>query len=267
MKTIFITGASSGIGKATALLFAQRGWHVIAAARNFETAPELTAASGIQTVQLDVSDANQIRTVIADVLAKNDVDVLYNNAGHLLMGPSELFADKDLEYELTVNLLGPIRVSRAFIPTFRERGSGLIINTTSLTAIVVGPFMAVYGASKAGLERWSFGMNLELNPFGIRVKTIVPGIVNTNLSKNGTVVAGEPYSAHIERVSSKFSNPELLSAVSEPAGTAAVVFQAATDETERIRYLTDPIAKDQVSMMSGFGEETLQAYGSKVLFD
>lgn len=266
MSTIFITGASSGIGKATALLFAEQGWNVIGGARAFDKAPEVTSTPGIQTVRLDVADPDQIRTVIPDVLAEHDVDVLYNNAGHMLMGPSELLSDEQLEYELAVNLLGPIRVSRAFIPAFRERGGGLIINTTSMTAIGAGPFMSVYGASKAGLERWSFGMNLELNPFGIRVKTIVPGIVNTNVQKNGTMVSGEPYESHIKRVASAFESPYLLSQVSEPAGTAAVVFEAATDGTDRIRYLTDTIARDQVSMMSGFGEETLQAYGNKKMF-
>ena len=266
MSTIFITGASSGIGQATALLFAKRGWNVIAAARDFEKAPEITATPGIETVQLDVTDPEQIRTVVADVLARNAVDVLYNNAGALLAGPSEEFSDEQLEHQVALNLLGAIRVSRAFIPAFRDRGSGLIINTTSMVAIASGPFMAVYAATKAGLERWSFGLNLELNPFGIRVKTIIPGIVKTDLMNHATIVPGEPYAAHIQRVLATFASPQLGSMASEPADTAAVVFEAATDGSDRIRYLTDTIARDQVSMMSGFGEERLQSYGAKAMF-
>lgn len=266
MSTIFITGASSGIGKATALLFAEREWKVIAAARDFEKAPDVSATPGIQTVQLDVTDTDRVRAVVADVLAENDVDVLYNNAGALLAGPSEDFSDEQLEHIVALNLLGPIRVSRAFIPAFRERGSGLIINTTSMVAIAAGPFMAMYAATKAGLERWSFGMNLELNPFGIRVKTIIPGIVKTNLNNHATIVPSEPYAAHIQRVFATFASPQLLSLASEPGGTAEVVFEAATDGTDRIRYLTDTIARDQVSMMSGFGEERLQSYGNKAMF-
>lgn len=251
MSTIFITGASSGTGRATALLFAERGWKVIAAARDFQKAPEVAATAGIQTVQLDVTNPDQIRTVVAEVLAETPVDVLYNNAGALLVGPTEAFSDEQLERQIAVNLLGPIRVSRAFIPAFRERRSGLIINTTSLTAVIAGPFMSVYGATKAGLERWSFGMNLELNEFGIRVKTIIPGIVNTNLPNNATIVRSEPYAAHAARFAAAFATEKVTSVVSEPSGTAAVVFEAATDGTDRIRYLTDKIARDQGSTMDG----------------
>lgn len=248
------------------MLFADRGWKVIAAARDFGKAPEVAATPGIQTVHLDITDPDQIRTVVADVLAENDVDVLYNNAGALLAGPSEEFSDEQLEHTVALNLLGPIRLSRAFIPGFRERRSGLIINTTSMVAVAAGPFMAVYAATKAGLERWSFGLNLELNPFGIRVKTIIPGVVNTNLSNNATIVPSGPYAAHIQRVFSTFASPQMLSMASEPSVTAAIVFEAATDGTDRIRYLTDTIARDQVSMMNGFGEERLQDYGNKVMF-
>lgn len=267
MSTIFITGASSGIGKATALRFADEGWNVIGAARSFDRAPEVTSRPEIRTVQLDVSQPDQIRAVVSEVVEDTDVDVLYNNAGHMLMGPAELYTDEQLEYELAVNLLGPIRTTRAFLPAFRKRGGGLIINTTSMTAIGAGPFMSVYGASKAGLERWSFGMNHEMNPHNIRVKTIVPGIVNTDVQRSGTMVAGDPYTDQIEKVFSRFSDPAMLSIVSEPAGTAAVVYEAATDGSDRIRYLSDTIARDQVSMMVGFGEERLQSYGAQAMFD
>ena len=266
MSTIFITGASSGIGRATALLFADRGWTVIAAARHIEQDAELAATPGIRTVSLDVTDPDQIRTVVAGVLAETPVDVVHNNAGALLAGASEDFTDEQLEGQIAVNLLGPIRVSQAFIPAFRERRSGLIINTTSLVSVISGPFMAVYAATKAGLERWSFGANLELNEFGIRVKTIIPGIVNTSLMGNATVVPSEPYADHMQQVLATFASQRLASMVSEPAGTAAVVFEAATDGTDRIRYLTDPVGKDQVSMMVGFGEEQVQAYGNRWLF-
>ncbi|MFB4353889.1 SDR family NAD(P)-dependent oxidoreductase [Microbacterium sp. LS_15] len=266
MSTILITGASSGIGKATALRFADEGWKVIAAARDFRKAPEITSRPEIDTVHLDVSDSANILAVAAS-LAQTDIDVLHNNAGHMLMGPAEFFSDEHLQRELDVNLLGPIRVTRAFLPAFRARGGGLVINTTSMTAIAAGPFMSMYGATKAGLERWSFGLNHEVNPFGIRVKTIVPGIVNTNVQRAGTMVTGEPYNAHMERVFAKFSDPAMLDVVSTPEGTAAVVFEAATDGSDRIRYLTDAIAQDQVSMMDGFGEERLQSYGARAMFD
>lgn len=263
MSAIFITGASSGIGKATALLFAEQGWEVVAAARSFDKAPEL-AAAGIRTRTLDVADPAQILSVVRAVIDESDIDVVFNNAGHNLMGPAEFLSDEDLEYEFAVNLLGPIRVSRAFIPTFRERGRGLIVNTTSLSAIVAAPFMSAYSASKAGLERWSFAMNLELNPFGVQVKTILPGIVRTGLQSAGTLVGGEPYGEHMQKVGAAFQSEQLQRLMSSPEGTAAVVYAAVVDGSDRIRYLTDAIGATQLSMLDGFGEERLQSFATQV---
>jgi NAD(P)-dependent dehydrogenase (short-subunit alcohol dehydrogenase family) len=266
MSTIFITGASSGMGRATAKLFAENGWQVIAASRSIGADTELAALENVETVTLDVTDPQQIRTVVADVLSRFDVDVLFNNAGAVLFGPVEEYTDEQLEDQLATNLLGPIRVSQAFLPHFRERRGGTIINTTSLTAMLPAPFMSVYSAAKAGLERWSFGVNLELNDFNIRVKTIVPGIVNTNLMAAGTVVQSDAYAAQLGVVFAAFGNPATAELFSTAEGTAAVVFRAATDGHSRVRYLTDATANEYVAMMVGFGEETTQAFASTVMF-
>jgi NAD(P)-dependent dehydrogenase (short-subunit alcohol dehydrogenase family) len=266
MSTIFITGASSGMGRATALLFAAKGWQVIAASRGISDDIHLGAIENIETVTLDVTNPQQIRTVVADVLSRFDVDVLFNNAGAVLFGPVEEYTDAQLEDQLATNLLGPIRVSQAFLPHFRERRGGTIVNTTSLTAMLPAPFMSVYSATKAGLERWSFGVNLELSEFNVRVKTIVPGIVATNLMVAGTVVQSDAYSAHLGKVFAAFGDPATAELFSTAEGTAAVVFGAATDGSTRVRYLTDATAKEYVSMMIGFGEETTQAFASTVMF-
>ncbi len=266
MSTIFITGASSGMGKATAKLFAEKGWHVIAASRKIGEDTELAAWDNIETVPLDVTDPHAIRAVVTDVTARFDVDVLFNNAGAVLFGPAEEYTDEQLEDQLATNLLGPIRLSQAFLPHFRGRSAGTIINTTSLTALLPAPFMSVYAAAKAGLERWSFGVNLELNDFGIRVKTIVPGIVNTNLMGAATILQSETYASHIARVFAAFGDPATAEPLSTPEGTAAVVYQAATDRSPRVRYLSDAIAREYVAMMVGFGEEGTQAFASKVMF-
>jgi len=266
MSTIFITGASSGMGKATAKLFAERGWQVIAASRSIGGDSELAAIENIETVTLDVTDPRQIRAVAADVLSRFDVDVLFNNAGAVLFGPVEEYTDEQLDAQIAVNLLGPIRVTQAFLPHFRERRGGTVINTTSLTAMLPAPFMSVYSAAKAGLERWSFGLNLELDEFGIRVKTIVPGIVDTNLMVAGTVVQSDAYAVHLGEVFAAFGDPATAELFSTAEGTAAVVFGAATDGNTRVRYLTDATAKEYVAMMVGFGEETTQAFASTVMF-
>jgi NAD(P)-dependent dehydrogenase (short-subunit alcohol dehydrogenase family) len=266
MSTIFITGASSGMGKATAKLFAGKGWQVIAASRSIAADTELAALDNVETVILDVTDPVAIRAVVADVVSRFDVDVLFNNAGAVLFGPAEEYTTEQLDDQLATNLLGPIRLSQAFMPHFRERASGLIINTTSLTALLPAPFMSVYAAAKAGLERWSFGVNLELNDMGIRVKTIVPGIVNTNLMSAATILPSETYSDHIGRVFATLSDPAAAAMLSTPEETAAVVYQAATDGSARVRYLSDAIAREYVAMMVGFGEEATQAHASKVMF-
>jgi NAD(P)-dependent dehydrogenase (short-subunit alcohol dehydrogenase family) len=266
MSTIFITGASSGMGKATAKLFAEKGWHVIAASRSIGTDTELAALENIETATLDVTNPQQIRSVVAEVLSRVDVDVLFNNAGAVLFGPVEEYTDEHMDDQLATNLLGPIRVSQAFLPHFRKRRGGIVINTTSLTAMLPAPFMSVYSAAKAGLERWSFGVNLELNEFNVRVKTIVPGIVDTNLMVACTVVQGDAYATHLGQVSAAFSDPATAELFSTAEGTAAVVFAAATDGKTRVRYLTDATAKEYVAMMVGFGEETTQAFASNVMF-
>lgn len=265
-KTIFITGTSSGMGKATAQYFAERDWNVIAAMRHPEQDRELAAIPNVDTVALDITDVDQIHDVVGDIVSNRRVDVVFNNAGLMLAGPMESFADQQLVDQITTNLLGPMRVTQAFIPHFRHNGDGIFINTTSLTALIPGPFMSVYSAAKAGLERWSFGLNLELNPFGIRVKTIIPGIVNTHLMNNATIVHGDAYETHIQQVLSVLGDPNGLTNVSNPSGTSAIVFEAATDGTDQIRYLTDHIAMDNVSKMVGFGEEQIQLIANRTMF-
>lgn len=265
-NTIFITGTSSGMGKATAQYFAERDWNVIAAMRKPEQDQDLAAIPNIEKVALDITDLDQIHEVVGDVVNDKDVDVVFNNAGNMLVGPMESFADQQVVDQVTTNLLGPMRVTQAFIPHFRNRGDGLFINTTSLNALIPAPFMSIYTATKAGLERWSFGLNLELNQYGIRVKTIIPGIIKTNVWNNATVVHGDAYEAHMNRLVSVLGDPAMLEVASEPEGTAAVVFEAATDGSERIRYLSDQIAIESVSRTLGFGEEQTQQFSNRAMF-
>ena len=266
MKTIVITGASSGIGQATAKLFAQNDWNVIATMRRPDKAADLSGLTGIRTLALDVLDPLQIREVVASITGSTNVDVVFNNAGSMLAGPMEGTTDEQLLALITTNLLGPIRVTNAFIPHFRGKRSGLFINTTSLSALIAGPLLSVYSASKAGLERWSFAMNLELNQFGIRVKTVIPGIVKTNLLNGAVLVSSAPYDELSKKVMSAFESPELLSIASEPDDIAKVVLQAATDESDQIRYLADTFAQTSVAKLPGYGEETLQRVGNQQFF-
>ncbi len=180
MKTIFITGASTGLGRATAILFAEHGWKVIATMRTPEKETELMNREHITVLPLDVTNPEQIKAASAAALDMGDVDVVFNNAGYGLVGPLEGIADNQLVRQLDTNLLGVLRVTQAFIPHFREKRSGLFITTTSIGGLIALPLNSVYHATKWALEGWSESMAFELGKFGIGIKTVSPGGITTD---------------------------------------------------------------------------------------
>jgi NAD(P)-dependent dehydrogenase (short-subunit alcohol dehydrogenase family) len=127
-KSIFITGCSSGLGRAAALLFASKGWRVIATMRNPEKETELTQHDGVSLLALDVTKPAHIDTAVAAALATGPIDVVFNDAGYGLAGPFEGSSDAQLVAQIETNLLGVLRVTKAFIPSFRERGEGTFIH-------------------------------------------------------------------------------------------------------------------------------------------
>lgn len=129
-KTIFITGASAGLGKATARLFQSKGWKVIATMRNPEKETELTKLDNVSVLPLDITNVAQISSTVDKALALGDVDVIFNNAGYALSGALEALSDDKIVRQIDTNLLGAIRVTQAFIPYFRQRKAGLFITTS-----------------------------------------------------------------------------------------------------------------------------------------
>src|SRR5262245_39692659 len=137
-KSIFITGSSSGLGKATAKLFAARGWNVIATMRNPEKETELNETDGVTKYPLDVTQANQVQRAAEKFGPKTDV--VLNNAGYGLAGPLEGLTDEQILREFDTNVMGTIRTTRAFLPYLRQKRAGLFINTVSIGSIVALPF-------------------------------------------------------------------------------------------------------------------------------
>lgn len=243
-KTIFITGASTGLGRATALLFASHGWQVIATMRNPAKETELQQVPGITLLPLDVTRPEQITAAAQAALARGPVDVLFNNAGYGLVGPFEGATDEQLVDEIHTNLLGALRTARAFIPAFRERGSGTIITTTSIGGLATFPLNSVYHATKWGLEGWSESLAFELSKFGIRVKTVAPGGIRTDFAGRSLVMTPHPaYATLIQRVMAAFMDPERAQHQSTAEQIAAVVYEAATDDHDRITYVAGADAK------------------------
>ena len=252
MKTIFITGASTGLGKATAKLFASKGWKVIATMRNPKNEKELAAIDNITVLPLDVTNVAQIKETTQKAITLGPVDVVFNNAGYGLMGPLESTTDEQLVRQLNTNILGVIRVTQAFIPYFREKQNGLFISTTSIGGLITFPFASVYHATKWALEGWSESMAFELKKVGIGIKTVSPGGIKTDfLSRSADMSSHPAYQQWVEKMFAGISEDHFT-----PADQiASVVYEAATDGKEKLRYVAGEDAKALYSQRLQIGDE------------
>lgn len=241
-KAIFITGASAGLGKATAKLFQQEGWNVIATMRNPEKETELKQLADITLLPLDVTNPEQIKTTVAKAISLHSVDVVFNNAGYGLMGALEAFTDEQVLKEINTNLLGVIRVTQAFIPHFREKKSGLFISTTSIGGIIGFPLHSIYHATKFALEGWSEGMSFELGLHNIGIKTVAPGGIITDFT--GRSLDRSSHLDYIVLEDKLFSTIDsMMQSASTAEQIAGVVYEAATDGKDQIRYMAGNDAK------------------------
>lgn len=240
MKTILITGASTGLGKATARLFHEKGWRVIATMRHPERETELNKLENVHILKLDVTNLRQIDEAVKQATAIADIDVVFNNAGYSLLGPLEAYSDEQIVSLLETNLLGVIRVTKAFIPHFRQKRSGLFITTTSIGGLVSFPFSSMYHASKHAIEGWTASMACELQPFGIGIKTIAPGGIKTECFNRSIVVEMPEYKKEFEAYLSFPATNEIDEAIT----VAEAVYEAATDGKDKLRYVVGKYAND-----------------------
>lgn len=253
-KTIFITGASSGLGKATARLFQSKGWNVIATMRSPEKETELIQLKNITLLPLDVTDLEQIRTTVAKAIALQPIDVVFNNAGYGLMGAMEALSDEQILKEVNTNLLGVLRVTQAFIPHFRAKKSGLFISTTSIGGLFGFPLHSIYHATKFAIEGWSEGMSFELGLHNIGIKTIAPGGIATNFT--GRSLDRSSHSEYKDIEDKLFSAIDgMMEAASTAEQIAEVVYEAATDGKDQIRYLAGEDAKAMYAHRLDLGNE------------
>ena len=255
MKTIFITGASTGLGKATAKLFASKGWKVIATMRKPENEKELNAIDNITLLPLDVTNLAQIKETTQKAIALGDIDVVFNNAGYALMGPLESASDDQLVRQLNTNVLGVIRVTQAFIPYFREKQQGLFITTTSIGGLITFPFCSSYHATKWALEGWSESMAFELKKIGVGIKTVSPGGIKTDfLSRSAEMTSHPAYNAWVEKMFASINEDNSSTAEQ----IAAVVYEAATDGKDKLRYVAGEDAKAFYAQRLQIGDEAFR---------
>jgi len=236
-KTIFITGASSGLGKAAALHFQSMGWKVIATMRTPEKEQDLTQLENVIVLKLDVSNATQINTVTAEVIKSHGVDVVLNNAGYGLIGVLEALNDSQITQQINTNLLGVIRLTKAFTPYFRECKKGLFINVSSMLGLFGYPTCSVYAATKFALDGFSESLAYELAHFGVQVKIIAPGGILTDFA--GRSLDGAQHEAYetLENKVAEGYNPENIKNFALSEDIAAIIYQAATDEKDQLRYV------------------------------
>lgn len=248
-KSIVITGASSGIGKATALRLAQRGWRVFAAVRRDADARALQSESrnGLETVFLDVTDQGSIAAAAQDVTARlqgHGLDALFNNAGVGTTSPVEFFPLDKLRELFEINLFGQVAAIQAFLPLLRK-ARGRIINTGSVGDYLTPPFGGALAASKVAFASMSAALRMELRPQGIKVCVLEPGAINTPAVEKtlGTVeksISSLPpegvslYAEGMRAMASAFTKKE--HAGSPPEAVAEVVERALTDPRPRTRY-------------------------------
>jgi NAD(P)-dependent dehydrogenase (short-subunit alcohol dehydrogenase family) len=182
-KTVLITGASSGIGRATARAFLREDWTVYATARDPDDLTEL-ADRGAETAALDVTDGAQVRAVVDRMDEEQGrIDCLVNNAGYGQFGPVEDVPTDVLHDQMDVNLYGPHRLIRAVLPYMREREDGRIVNVSSVAGRVSTPGMGAYSASKFGLEALTDALRNEVEQYGIEAVLVEPGPVETNFAE------------------------------------------------------------------------------------
>lgn len=258
-KTIFITGASSGLGKATALLFAKNGWNVLATMRKPENETELAAVANITLLPMDVTNLAQVQETVQKALSISKIDVVFNNAGYGLAGPFEGASDEQLTNQINTNLMGVMRVTQQFLPHFRENKAGMFITTTSIGGLITLPFNSVYHATKWALEGFSESLAFELKEFGITVKTVSPGGIATDFAGRSLVLTQHPaYQEQMNTVLSVFMDPERAKDYSTAEQIADVVYEAATDGKSTLRYVAGNDAKAMYAQRNEVGDEAFR---------
>jgi NAD(P)-dependent dehydrogenase (short-subunit alcohol dehydrogenase family) len=256
-KTIFITGASSGLGKATARLFQQEGWKVIATMRNPERETELGQLENVTLLPLDVTDLDNIKATVTTAIQSGTIDVVFNNAGYGLLGALEALSDEQIVKEVDTNLLGVIRVTHAFIPHFRERNKGLFISTTSMGGLLGFPLHSIYHAAKFAVEGWSESMSFELGLHNIGIKTVAPGGIATDFT--GRSLDRNSHHAYRDLENKLFGNIDrMMEAASTPEQIAAVVYEAATDGKDQVRYVAGNDANSIYARRLEIGSEAFR---------
>jgi NAD(P)-dependent dehydrogenase (short-subunit alcohol dehydrogenase family) len=264
MSRILITGSNSGFGLLSTLTLARAGHEVVATMRNpakGDALREVVEAEDlpVEVRTLDVCDNASIAAAMGD---PGDLDVVVNNAGFEVAGAVEQVDDELLARQFDTNVFGPVRVVRAVLPVWRERGHGTIVNVSSVAGIVGTPFGGIYAASKHALEALSEALHFETSNVGIRVRLVEPGRFDTGFHDNIVTVAGWEGSAHAERAARFREAQHVLQGDGPPADpqdVADAIAAAATDPATPFRTFVGTDAQLIASVKSSMSFEDFEA--------
>ncbi len=238
-STILITGASSGIGKATAEFFQAKGWNVVATMRNPEADADLKALDRMLVTRLDVTDPASIEAAVSEAIAKfGQIDVLVNNAGYGAYGPLEVFPMDRIRRQFDTNVVGLLEVTKAVLPHFRAQKSGTIVNISSVGGKITMPLGALYHGTKFAVEGISESLHYELEAFGVKVKIIQPGAIETDFAgRSFDFVNDESIEEYQGTVKGVMAAVESVFSQASPAvDVAKVIWTAVTDGSDQMRY-------------------------------
>ena len=245
-QTVLITGASSGIGRATVQLFVQQGWNVVATMRDPVATAEFPPMERLLVTALDVTDRASIQAARDRAIARfSRIDVVVNNAGYGLLGALETATPQQIEAQFQTNVLGLFNMTQAFLPHFRANRRGRFINVSSMLGRLTLPFFSVYAATKWAVEGFSEALQYELAPFNIGVKLIEPGTINTDFYTRSLRIGSQAgVAAYADAFATVLTNIQHRGARgTAPAAVARAILVAATDRSTRLRYVPDSTAR------------------------
>jgi NAD(P)-dependent dehydrogenase (short-subunit alcohol dehydrogenase family) len=234
MKTVLVTGCSSGFGLEIARHFLARDWHVVATMRTPRD-DVLPPSERLRVLALDVTDPESIRQAVE---AAGPIAVLVNNAGFGVASPAELTPMSTLREVFETNTFGTIALTQAVLPQFRERKAGVVVNVTSSVTLKALPLIAAYRASKAAVNAFTESMALELEEFGVRARLVLPGrSPETRFGDNARPhmhgFDHEAYAGLVKKVFAQFADTS--SPVTRSQDVAEAVWRAATDPSSPMR--------------------------------
>jgi NAD(P)-dependent dehydrogenase (short-subunit alcohol dehydrogenase family) len=265
-ETVLITGSNSGIGRATAELLVGRGYRVLATMRNLDKGRDLAEAAkkngwDLTLLSLDVCKDDSVGEAFRQA---GEVDVLINNAGFEVSGPIEEMAVGDIIDQFDTNVYGPLRCINAVLPTMRERGSGVIVNVSSVGGRVAAPLNGLYSASKFALEALSESLHYEVGHFGIRVHIVEPGGIETRFLDNrrlaGAAAGDEssPYRPLVSQWEQAFTRLQGEGGRS-PATMVAEAILEAIEKGDKLRYPVGPDAQMVLTARKQMDDETFES--------